>query len=99
LPKLSGAELTRRSDIRKFRQLHGRPGWTQISRAFRATCLSPNFEKHFAKLSLKASRNAAHSGYSSTRLAASTAIAIETALFYWLYTRHFAQLPLLFLSN
>ena len=36
--------------IRNFRQLHLRPGCTQISRALRATCLSPNFEKHCAKL-------------------------------------------------
>ena len=46
--------LVGQSDIRKFRQLHQRPGWTQISRALRATCLSPNFKKHFAKLSLRA---------------------------------------------
>ena len=41
------------NEIRNFRQLHLRPGSTQISRAFRATCLSPNFGKHCAKLWLR----------------------------------------------
>ena len=40
------------NEIRDFRQLHLRRGRTQISRAFRATFLSPNFGKHCAKLCL-----------------------------------------------
>ena len=41
-----------KNEIRNFRQLHLRPGSTQISRALRAICLSPNFGKHCAKLCL-----------------------------------------------
>ena len=48
------------NEIRNFRQLHLRPGSTQISRALRATCLSPNFGKHCAKLSLRATRVIIH---------------------------------------
>ena len=45
------------NEIRDFRQLHLRRGRTQISRAFRATCLSRDFGKRCAKLLPEAMRD------------------------------------------